>query len=266
MNQGTSITLWNPFVNRTGCTTISIALGIALSWYGHKRTFLTNLAQDKKLEQYVGNDINIRYTLDELKARGEDISFEDMQILSTKINDKLNCIGNYLLSSNIESQDDFFIKNCMDIWKENYDFTLTDLSNKTNDTVIENTDILLILAPFDKKFLDKMHEDSILSSYMKQPNTIIVFNNVFSSLSKEVDKVANEYGIENYICISSDVNVFYYSTIEHSLYTYITDNFNKKDPFISSILDLAFEILKISDKTLDIKNESFFSKLFKKSS
>ena len=260
--QGKIIAIYNPCERiRIGCSTTAIALATTLSWYGHRKTFLTSYCMDNQLCEYIKTDIQISHTLDDLRIKGIDVKPQDQQMLESSINDKLTCIGNQVLAANINTNDSNFLYQFMKNLRQVNDFSIIDLGHVQESTILNEADLVICLVPYDEDLVKAMIQDN---SYLKKENTIIVFNNVFKALVNEVNKFANSINLSKYMCLIGDVNIYYNTTISKSLYSYLVENIKEKDQYISELLDLTYEILKTCDTDLDMDmKKSFFKKIFK---
>lgn len=264
---GKLIVIWNPITNRTGCTTVSISVATALSWWANsnKKTLLINCSNTGRMEDYM--NIDVKYTLDYLNVLKDDITPENVGMIATPINDKLDIIGGMSIDENIRNSSNELILDYIDKSLKRYDCVILDMSNHFDTKILEKADILIPVIYLDKfsvnRFASNNHQSQYINNSLK---TITVISNIHERLKNEITLLNNL--VNNPHILISDVNIYYRTSIEPSLYAYLVENLNSKnDPYIESLLDLTFEILKIMDNALDMNQYedqgSRFKKLFK---
>lgn len=260
--QGKIIAIYNPCERiRTGCSTTAIALATTLSWYGHRKTFLTSYCLNNQLCEYIKSDITILHTLDDLRVKGVEVKPSDQKMLESAINDKLTCIGNQILATNINTSDSNFLYQFIRNLRQENDFSIIDLGHIQEQTILDEADIIICLIPYDEDLVRTVKENNC---YFTRTNTLIVFNNVYKQLLDEVKTFANSINLTKYMCLTGDVNIYYNTTISKSLYSYLVENIRSKDRYINDLLDLSYEVLKTCDMDLDMEmKESFLKKIFR---
>jgi hypothetical protein len=255
---GKLIVIWNPIQAELGASSLSISLGTILTKYDFKRTLLMNYSHDLDMERYIEGDVDVAYSLDDLKVL-RSMTFDVLKMYVTSINDKLDILGGYKLPKDMVEGNKNYSLYCIEVALQKYDYVVVDISNRFRTKILDRADIIISLLPFDRFKLDKLTSSDVLP-YVKKDNTICVFNKLPLGLEDEL-KILRNYNIKEYLYLPVDSNIHFYSVIKPRLYSYLVDNIRSRDPYIEQVKELNHLVQGKTDPDLYNLDESKSSKL-----
>lgn len=233
---GKAIAIYNPILNSVGSTTTSISLSGIFSWYALKKTLILDLTESADLEKHI--NISTKYTLDFLRSYDEKLDCEVIQMHSTSLNHKLDIIGGYTLDKSIIGDVKNFEILLIEEAKKKYDYVIVDLSNTYKDYILEKADYILPILPFDAIQLDRLEKREF------KGKEICIFSRIAEELEEEIQGIALQYKIDNYVWLPLDADIQYYSGISKNLYKYIEENINSRNTYMDQVKEINYEILK----------------------
>lgn len=266
MKKGKLITVWNPIDAKMGATTTAIGIATALSWWAYKKTLLTSIVPDGKLELYLSENVKLKYTLDHLKIFQDKVSLNEIQLHTTAINNKLDAIGGYHLDKDLVENNQNFTMTFIEETLKEYDYLVIDVSNKVSEKILEKSDLVLALVPFELVTLKALYKSEI-GGFMKQDKVIPIFNKLPLGLESEIEPILAECGIREYRFLPINKYVHYSAAISYTFYDFLVENLNKtKQIYMEELGDLtAYIMTKVGDiEEMDARSK--IARFFKRKS
>lgn len=255
---GKLIAFWNPHMSGAGSTTVAIATAHYLAWWGMKKTLLLNLSQDNMMEKYL-SDIPIHYSLDYLKILDGSLKQENLSMIATSVNSKLDVIKGYSITYNRENSSDKLLHQLLDLALETYDFVVVDLSNQFDERILNRADIVIVCSTLHKFRLEEMKEKGMVHDLLKRKEFILVLNQVLAEMKKDSDAIFDYVEAEEFFTIHASGSVFRETAFHGKFYTYLTKKADERgESFKNDVLDLTFEIMKQCDKELEMEKKTPF--------
>lgn len=268
--QGKLITVWNPLKGGHGSSTIASTLGITLKLKSGLRVLIVNaLNQQVKLESFLKNDINTKYSLDNLKGLNEDIDARDITVFSTKITEGLHLLSGPDVTDSLSVE---FISHFITQSKLLFDVVVVDIGNSwsgDNKLFLTESDFSIsTIRPNVLLFSELSHPSH--KETLKQlnaENNIVIFN----ELALELEAVSSgsfKRLQKNPVIIPHSTELYKIANIDQSLYSYLYTSVDKtkKDEALIRLEELSLDIIYKIDKDLydEIKKQSIKSWFFKK--
>lgn len=259
---GKLIVLWNPIKDSMGATTTAIALATICSNIGHKKTLVTSMSNDSKLELYVTNDRKIKYSLDNLQVLQDKLTIDDIVNHATPLNNDLDIIGGFRVYDNNSLERSSLCGHFIDAALKKYDFVIIDLSNSDIDkSLLQKADITFSLLPFEEESLESIMRNDYYS-YITSSKNISIFNNLPLGVETEFESILPHFGIEKYAYLPTNKFIYFHVGFEHKLYSFITDNIVRTKQIYIQQLIAIYEMLKYELNIKDTTRVSKFSNIF----
>lgn len=266
MKKGKLITVWNPVEHKMGATTTAIGIATALSWMAYKKTLLTSIVPDGKLELYLSENAKLKYSLDHLKIFQDKVSLKEIQLHTTAINNKLDVIGGYRLDKDLVDNNENFTMTFIDEALKEYDYLVIDLSNKSSKKILEKSDLVLALVPFEIETLKELYKGEF-REFIKEDKVIQIFNKLPLGLETELESVLTQYGVREYRFLPVNKYVHYTTAISYTFYDFLVENLNKtKQIYMEELGDLAVYLMTKVGEFEEIDTKSKISRFFKRKS
>lgn len=226
------IVLFNAIENRLGSTTLSIEIATLLSTLG-KKTLLTSLEYVSGMEKYLAHeDINILYSLDNLKVF-RPLTSEQLKFHVSKFNQNLDIIGGPQI---IPEHEESFINELVEAANNQYEYVVVDASNQRSEVLFEKANSLLALLPFDIAAIHQ-YKDSIEKKYHEK--LVPIFNKLTPGIQNELKPIMNSLVVPKYFYQLADRDIHFYSSISCELYSIVKTNC---DTYHENLQGILYEI------------------------
>lgn len=232
------IVLFNASEGRLGSTTLSIEIATLLSTLG-KKTLLTSLEYVSGMERYLAHeDINILYSLDNLKVF-RPLTSEHLKLHVSRFNQNLDIIGGPQI---IPEHEENFINELIEAADNQYEYVVVDASNKRSEVLFERASSLLALLPFDISAIHQ-YKDSFEKKY--QDKLVPIFNRLTPGIENELKTIMNSLVIPKYFYQLANRDLHFYSSISSELYSNVKTNC---DTYHEDLQGILYEIGCIEQK------------------
>lgn len=258
-HRGHLISVWVPGNHGAGGSTVTASLGIGLQYLYDIKIMMINLSNKYSyMEKFLENDINMSYSIDNLRGFGENIELNHIEIFSTHINESLSIIPGTKLKKDNNSANTDFELNLIDKCLETYDLVIVDIESGTknaNKKILDKCDLLLSIMTSNEIMLDNFLNDISTCKtleYILDTKTSVVFNHMNSSIDmdKELLRFNKKYGIRDSFGTVYDKRVFEESCKKRKLYSFLIKGFEAKNNLFVKNLEVLCN--GIGEK-LDIK-------------
>lgn len=236
-SNGKLVAVWSPGLHGAGVSTVTDTVGFALQHFtGKKVLILNNSGCLSYMERFLENDIEIKYTLDNLKIFNGCINTEHIFTYATCINKNLYMIAGSKLGRNITGEDEFFDERLLQKCLEAFEIVIADLNTgirDENEVFISKADAVLSVVTPNEIMLDDMLEGaggSRLHEYIYDKKTIMVFNKLYDGwdMKKELKKLNKKYDLEFSFGLPYDGDVFAACCRDKQFYSFMSEQLRKK--------------------------------------
>lgn len=150
--KGKLISVWSPVLHGEGCSTLACSIGFGIQHFTGKKVLVVNKSNSTShMEKYVEKDIEIKYSMDNLKIFNTGIRSEHILTYATQVNTGLYMLAGSRLNREITKEsidfDRLFIEKCL----EGFDIVVADIDTgirAENRLYLDASDsIVAVLAP-----------------------------------------------------------------------------------------------------------------------
>ena len=273
-NKGSLIAVWVPGNHGAGGSTIANSIGIALQHITDKKTLIVNMGSPRNyMEQYMKNDVDVRFSMDYLRSFNMDLSTEHIKIYASGVNDMLYILPNCRITREISMVEDGFYKRFLEKALEAYEIVVVDLEtglNKENQMFLNNADIILAVMNENELMLKELFESNeTIREYINNDKTIPIFNGLHCTGEevKTLKRFNNRLGLNSSFGIYFDIKANKAACCEGKLYSLLKKELNKKNSnvhLVEQMKELSYIIAeKLFIPLEDLQdNTKLFSVLF----
>jgi cellulose biosynthesis protein BcsQ len=247
--KGSLIAVWVPGNHGAGGSTIANAIGITLQHISDKRTLIVNMGSQKNyLEQYLKNDVDVRFSMDYLRSFNMDLSAEHIKTYATNINDLLCILPNCRISSGITRVDEGFYQKFIQKALEAYELVIVDLEtgiNNENQMFLHNADMILAVMNENELMLKEIFKSSeAIRKYVNSDKTIPVFNGLHMTRGEvhTLKRYNDRLGLNSSFGIFFDIKANKAACCEGKLYSFLKKELNKRSsnvPMVEQLKELS---------------------------
>lgn len=229
--KGRLVCVWSPLLHREGCSTLACSLGFGL----HRRSAGRVLIVDRSgsisgINSFLEKDIEIRYSIDNLKIFGPGIRADHIKAYGTQVNTELYMLAGSRLEKEPEigncEFDRHFIGSCL----EGFDLVIVDVGagmTERKDLYLDSADCIISVCTPDEVMLDQMLRGAIPKSalgHFSGEKTVHVFNKLHSSweVHSVVGRYRRRYGLKKAFGFEYDGDLLNACCSDRKLYSFLT--------------------------------------------
>lgn len=272
---GKFITVFNAGKHGAGSTTIANALGIALEYYTGKKVLLVNKSGYwSSMEKFIENNIQVQYTIDNLKVFNSSITAKIIETYATMINENLYMIAGSSINDENDKLDNEFEENFCDECMKAYDIVIADLPSRVKETNIQclnKADLIIAVTKYNEIDLDDIYTkpDYVQSKEIllsDKTYTVINYMDRDWDIPKEISRLKKQYSFKNAYGFVHDGSIINACCKQRQMYSFLRDELDKeKYIFPQQMKEFSLEIAKIIDTDqIEKPKKSFLKQLFKK--
>ena len=234
--KGKLICVWSPLLHQQGTTIISGGIGVGMEHFTDAKTLIINKSGTRSyLERYMEKDIDVRYSMDDLKVFDKNLTVEQVQAFSTKVADKLYLIAAASVPENADKLDEdfdgFLIGKCL----EGFDMVIVDMHSGLaleNAKLLQRADLVVCVMSINSimlKDLFSLPQNASAAEFLWEEKTISVINKIFDGLDtdKELSKLKQDYHIHSLFPIYYDGSVMDAACIRNRLFSYMKSELSR---------------------------------------
>jgi CO dehydrogenase nickel-insertion accessory protein CooC1 len=240
--KGRLIAVWVPGNHGAGGSTIANCIGITLQHISNRRTLIVNMGSPRNfMEQYLKNDVDIRFSMDYLRSFNMDLSAEHIKTYATSINDLLCILPNCRITSGITKVGEGFYQRFIEKALEAYEIVIVDLEtgiNKENQVFLNSADMVLAVMNENELMLKEIFESSeTIQEYVKSDKAIPIFNglHITSGEVKTLKRYNDRLGLKASYGISYDIKTNKAACSEGKMYSFLKKELNKRNSYVPMV-------------------------------
>jgi cellulose biosynthesis protein BcsQ len=274
--KGSLIAVWVPGNHGAGGSTIANSIGITLQHITGKRTLIVNMGSNRNyMEQYLKNDVDARFSMDNLRSFNMNINADHIKIYATGVNDLLYILPNCKITSEMSKVEEGFYQKFLEKALEAYEIVIVDLEaglNMEKQMFLNHADVLVAVMNENEIMLKDLFEgNKTIREYIKNDKTIPVFNalHCVEAELKTLRRFNNRLELNSSYGVCFDNKVNKAACCDGKLYSFFKKELNKKSSNIVMVEQIKELSLIITEKlfipTEDIKcNRSLINIIFPK--
>ncbi len=277
--KGKLICIWSPVLHGEGCSTIACSLGFGMQYFSGKKVLIVNKSNSTShMEKFVEKDIEIKYSLDNLKIFNSGIKTEHILTYATQVNAGLYMIAGSRFNKEITREnndfDRLFIERCL----EGFDIVIADMDTgvrQENKLYLDRADNIIAVFTPNEIVMDELHQYPGMRGvldYFTNEKTVGIINKLYDGweTSKVIGKFKSKYSLSKAFGLNYDGDVLNSCCTDKDFYSFLVKRIKKeKNGYVrqlADICDFLDDELYMEKNTMDsIKNGSLFKRLLRSS-
>jgi hypothetical protein len=277
--KGKLICAWSPVMHGEGCSTIACSVGFGMQYYSGKSVLIVNLSNSySHMEKYVEKDMEIKYSMDNLKVFNTGIRTEHILTYATQMNNALYMLGGSKLNKEITKEnqefDKFFLDRCLD----GFDIVVADVDTgvrKENKLYLDQADKIMAVFSPNEIIIDELYQNKGMQGvleYVKEEKTVSIINKLYDGweTGRVVGRYKSKFSLPNVYGMDYDGNVLDSCCTHKDFYSFLMKEIKRgKNGYIkqlSAICSFMLGELNIEDNVEDsIKYSGILKRLIRSS-
>ncbi len=276
--KGKLICIWSPVLHGEGGSTLACLIGFGMQYYSGGRVLIVNKGNTvSHMEKYVEKDMDIRYSMDNLKIFNTGIKAEHILTYATKMNTGLYMIAGSRISKDITGENSDFDRLFIDKCLEGFDIVIVDIDTgvrKENRLYLDKADkIIAVLTP-NEIVIDELYQNQGVKDvldYFTDNKTVRIINKLYDGWEpgRVLGRYKSRYSLSNVFGLDYDGDILNACCTERNLYSYTMKNImhekNKCAKQLNGICSFLISELNIENKVCDVKHGGVFRRLVRSS-
>lgn len=277
--KGKLICIWSPILHGEGCSTLTCSIGFAIHHYFGKRVLIVNLGNSlSHMEKYIEKDIEIKYSMDNLKIFDNAIKTEHIKTYSTQVNNGLYMIAGSRLNKYITKENKDFDRLFIDKCLLGFDLVIADLDTgvrEENSLYLERADKIISVITPNEITLDELTKNQGMKralEYFADDKAISIINKLYDGWDavRVLGRYKSRYSLDNAFALNYDGDVLNACCTDKAFYSFLIKELKRgKNAYVrqlSEVCDFLVNELFLEDSHEDrIKNPGILKRLVKSS-
>lgn len=209
--KGKLVCVWSPILQGEGCSTLACSIGIGLHHQSDKKVLIVNKSDSIcSMERFVEKDIEIKYSMDNLKIFNSGIRADHILAYATQINTDLYMIAGARFDKRITGEskefERLFIERCL----EGFELVIVDVGKGTsveNKLYLDIADNIISVITPNEIAVDQLFKDSSMQTeldYFTNKKTVNIINKLYNDW--EIGSVVSRYKRKYSLCKTFGLN------------------------------------------------------------
>jgi len=247
--RGKLICIWSPVLHGEGCSTLACSIGFVIQYYTGKKVLIVNKSNStSQMEKYVERDIEIKYSMDNLKIFNTGIKTEHILTYATQVNKDLHMIAGSQLTKAITREnidfDRLFIDRCM----ESFDIVIADMDTgvrEENKLYLDRADNIIAVFTPNEIIIDEMYQRPEMREahgYFTAKKTVSVINKLYEDweTGKVLDRYKSKYSLSNIFGLNYDGDVLNACCTDKNFYSFLMKEIKcEKNSYVEQLTDIC---------------------------
>jgi MinD-like ATPase involved in chromosome partitioning or flagellar assembly len=278
-SKGRLICIWSPVLHGEGCSTLACALGFGMHYLSGKKVLIVNKSNSTShMEKYVGKDIEIKYSMDNLKIFNAGIRTEHILTYATQVNTGLYMIAGSRFKREITRENNDFDRLFIDRCLEGFDMVITDMDTgvrEENKLYLDRADNIIAVFTPNEIIMDELYQHQGLREvldYFTDEKTVSVINKLYEGweTSKVIGKYISKYSLSKTFGLNYDGDVLNSCCTDNDFYSFLMKEIKReKNEYVKQLADICdflIDALYMEKNTANsIKNRGIFKRLLRSS-
>ncbi len=271
--KGKLICIWSPVLHGEGGSAIACLVGFGIQNCSGRRVLIVNKGGPlNRMEEYVENDIGIKYSMDNLRIFNKGIRAEHILAYATQLNKGLYMIAGSKVKIGAAGENDgfeeLFIDRCLDC----FDVVIADIdtgTRKENSLYLERADIIIAVFTPNEIVIDELYQDQGMKDalgYFTGKKTIRIINKLYDGWEQGgvLGRYKGMYSLADVFGLNYDGDILNACCKERNLYSFTVKNImSKKNTYtrqLKEICGFLSKRLNIESKKGGAKHEGILGR------
>jgi hypothetical protein len=227
---GKLVCIWSPVLHGEGCSTLACSIGFGMHYYSGKRVLIVNKSNSSShMEKYLEKDIEIKYSMDNLKIFNSGIKSEHIQTYATQVNAGLFMIAGARLDRKITKEniefDRLFIEKCL----ESFDLVIADLDTgvrEENRLYLDRAEKIVAVFTPNEIVIDELYQYPEMRKalgYFKSEKTVGLINKLYDGwdATSILHRYKSRYSLSNVFGLNYDGDVLNACCTDKDFYSFL---------------------------------------------
>lgn len=277
--RGKLVSIWSPVLHGEGCSTLACSIGFVMQYYSGKRVLIVNKSNSiSHMEKFVEKDIEIKYSMDNLRIFNTGIRAEHILTYATQVNTGLYIIAGSRLNKEITKKnidfDRFFINRCL----EGFDLVIADMdtgAREENKLYLSSADKIIAVFTPNEIIIDELYQHSGLQealAYFKNEKTVGVINKLYDGweIGSVLARYKSKYLLSDIFGLNYDGDVLNACCTDKDFYSFLMKEIKRdRNDYVKQLTDICeflISELYMENKAADsIKYGNIFKRLIRSS-
>lgn len=277
--KGKLICVWSPVLHGEGCSTLACSIGFSIQYYTGRKVLIVNMSNSTShMERYVDKDIEIKYSMDNLKIFNTGIRTEHVLTYATEVNKGLYMIAGSRFKKELAKENTDFDKLFLDKSLEAFDIVIADMDTgvrEENRLYLERADIIIAAFSPNEIVMDELYEQPGMKEvlgYFKSAKTLSIINKLYDGWEscKVIGRYKGKYALKEVFGLNYDGDVLNACCTERDFYSFLMKEMKRgKNEYVKQlayICDYLIEELSMEKNCSDgMRDGSLFKRLLQSS-
>lgn len=236
--RGRLICVWSPMLHGEGCSTIACTLGLGLNYISAGRVLMLDRSGSVYgMNCFLDKDIEVRYSIDNLKMLGTSIKADHIRTYGTQVNTELYMLAGSRLEKGQEMQKDEFDRHFLDSCLEGFDLVIVDIGtglSEIKNMYLESADCIVSVSAPNEYMMDQLFGKAVPKSvreYFTGEKTIHALNKLHSSweVNSVINRYLSKYGMKNLFGFEYDGDMLNACCSDRKLYSFFTIRYGNRN-------------------------------------
>lgn len=246
---GKLVCIWSPVLHGEGCSTLACSIGFGMQYYSGKRVLIVNRSNSTShMEKYVEKDIEIKYSMDNLKIFNTGIKAEHIMTYATQVNTGLYMIAGSRLKREITKEktgfDRLFIEKCL----ECFDLVIADMDTgvrEENRFYLDSAEKIIAVFTPNEIVIDELYQYPEMRealSYFKNKRTIGIINKLYDGWETKsvLYRYKNKYSLSNIFGLDYDGDVLNSCCTDKDFYSFLMKEIKRdRNAYVGQLTDIC---------------------------
>lgn len=277
--KGKLICIWSPVMYGEGCSTLACGIGIGLQYFSGNKVLIVNTGNSANhMERYVEKDIEIKYSMDNLKMFNNEIRTEHILTYATQINQDLYMIAGSRLSRDITKENNEFDKAFLQKCLTGFDLVIADLNigiMNENRLYLDQADIILAVITPNEIVIDELYDNhgtQDILRYFRDEKTVNIINKLWDGWEtvSVIGRYKSRYSLSNIFGLNYHGDIINACCTDKNFYSFLMKEIKgEKNIFVKQLNEICgflIESLHMERSTADRKKYGDILKRFLRSS
>ena len=273
-SKGKLICIWSPVLHGEGCSTLACSIGFGMQYYSGKKVLIVNKSNSiSHMEKYVEKDIEIKFSMDNLKIFNTAIKTEHILTYATQVNTGLYMIAGSRLNKEITREnidfDRLFIDRCL----EGFDLVIADMDTgvrEENKLYLDRADnIIAVLTP-NEIIIDELCQQPEMHNalnYFTDARAVSIINKLYDGWETDrvVGRYKSKYSLSNVFGLNYDGDVLDACCTDKDFYSFLMKEIKRgKSGYIKQLTDICEFLISKLYMEKSIEDSVRYGNLFKR--
>lgn len=236
--RGRLICVWSPLLHGEGCSTIACTLGLGLNHGSAGRVLMLDRSGSVYgMNCFLDKDIEVRYSIDNLKILGTSIKADHVRTYGTQVNTELYMLSGSRLEYGQEMERNEFDSHFLDSCLEGFDLVIADIGtglSEMKSIYLDRADHIVSVSAPNEYMMDHLFSKAVpgpVLEYFTGEKTIHAINKLHSSweVNSVISRYLKRYGIKNLFGFEYDGDMLNACCSERKLYSFFNRRYGDKN-------------------------------------